>query len=438
MTLSGERYNYKGLLEDDANLKRWYDNLKRSSPANADKCIQRIGYVCRVFNTTPQEMAKMTSKQASALTLDVLSRLEEEGKQPTYMQDYVKALKSWYLHNEIQILQKMKLPRRTSATKVSQEQSPVPDQLRRVLNASDQKQKVECALVGFAGLREEVVGNYLGDDGLKVKDFPEIRVDNKSRTVEFVKIPTLVIVRPNLSKAGHQYFTFLPEEGCQYLKELLEYRLLRRGEKISADSPIVNSINYNKHLGHIRTNNIGDSIRSAIRKANFDWRPYILRTYFATRLMLAESDGLMIRDWRVFMMGHKGDIEHVYTLNKRLPNDLIEKMREAYAKAVEKYLVTTFSKETMSKDAVLATFNRQFLSLSGYSDAEIEKLGDLSRLAAEDLQGLIRQKSREALGLHSRNNQKVVPLPELRNWVTEGWEYVSLLPNDEAIIRLPR
>jgi hypothetical protein len=32
--------------------------------------------------------------------------------------------------------------------------------------------------------------------------------------------------------------------------------------------------------------------------------------------MIAESDGLILRDYRSFWMGHKVDIEHTYTVNK--------------------------------------------------------------------------------------------------------------------------
>jgi hypothetical protein len=262
-----------------------------------------------------------------------------------------------------------------------------------------------------------------------------MEIDSKTKIVSFQKIPSIVQVRTNLSKAGHPYFTFMPDEGCQYLKELLEYRL-RSGEELTPNSPVITSLKF-RNQKHIMTTNISDSIRVPIRKAGFDWRPYILRTYFDTRLMMAEADGLIIRDWRAFWMGHKGDIEHVYTLNKRLPEDVIEQMREAFAKAAEKYLITAVSKETMSKDAVVATFNRQFLSLAGYSDAEIDQIGDLSKLAAEEIQELVKRKSREALGLAGNNRQKVIPMPEVRTWIMQGWEYVSALPNDEAIVRLP-
>jgi hypothetical protein len=72
----------------------------------------------------------------------------------------------------------------------------------------------------------------------------------------------------------------------------------------------------------------------------------VLRSYFDTQLMLAESKGLMLRDYRQFWMWHKGDIENRYTTNKqRLPEDVIEDMREAYRKSQE-YLQTTKGEST--------------------------------------------------------------------------------------------
>lgn len=396
-----------------------------------------------MFNTTPAKLSKMSKKQATDFLIDLVALLDSQGKRPKYISHFVKVMKSWFSFNDIHVTERIKVSDNAKPSKVDQEQSPTPEQLRRVLNAADQKQKVECACVGFAGLREESIGDYLAEDGLKVADLPEMVVDNTSKVVTFSKVPTVVMVRPNLSKAGHRYFTFMPDEGCQYIRELLEFRMAR-GELIGPESPIDTSLKWlnkavaEKNVGHITTRKIGGSMKVAITKAGFDWRPYILRTYFATRLMMAEADGLIIRDWRIFWMGHKGDIEHVYTLNKRLPEDLIEKMREAYSKAAEKYLVTTSTQNnTMSKDAVLATFNRQFLSMSGYADDEIEELGDLSQLTAEEMQGLIKRKSRESLGLNGNNRQKVIPMLEVRNWIMEGWEYVTSLPSDEAIIRLP-
>jgi len=175
------------------------------------------------------------------------------------------------------------------------------------------------------------LGNYEGDDGLRIRDLPEINVEGDS--VGFKQIPTPVIVRRELSKAGHQYFTFLGEEGCEYLKDYLEARI-REEETLALDSSIVTPKLRMKPF--IRAVNVGDTIRGAMRRAGFSWRPYVLRSYFDTQLMLAESKGLVLRDYRQFWMGHKGDIESRYTTNKcKLPEAVVEDMREAYRRSQE-------------------------------------------------------------------------------------------------------
>lgn len=89
-----------------------------------------------------------------------------------------------------------------------------------------------------------------------MKDLPEMEYNNGN--VE-LKIPTLVIVRKELSKAGHQYFTFLGEEGCEYVKDYLEERI-REGEKITSESPMITP--KQKMKPFVRVVNVGDTIIS--------------------------------------------------------------------------------------------------------------------------------------------------------------------------------
>jgi len=205
------------------------------------------------------------------------------------------------------------------------------------------------------------LGNYHGYDGLAVKDLPEMTVTNSS--VEFEQTPTKIVVRPELSKTRHQYFTFLSNEGCEYIKTYLEERVLQ-GEKLKLDSPIITPKQGMKPF--IRTVNIGDTIRKAIRKTGFPWRPYVLRSYFDTQLMLAESKGRVLRDYRKFWMGHKGDIENRYTTNKcRLPETVIEDMRQAYKRSQE-YLQTIMLEETDSEERLRQAFSMHALTRSGF------------------------------------------------------------------------
>jgi len=104
----------------------------------------------------------------------------------------------------------------------------------------------------------------------------------EGNTVEFEQIPTMVVVRLELSKDGHQYFTFLSEEGCEYLKDYLEERILS-GEDLTANSPVIRPKAAKKPF--IRSVNIGDMIREAIRKAGVNWRSSICRELIALQLI---------------------------------------------------------------------------------------------------------------------------------------------------------
>lgn len=94
------------------------------------------------------------------------------------------------------------------------------------------------------------------------------------------------------------------------------------------------------------------------------------------------------------------------------------------------------SKETVTPNLMLATFNKQFLINSGYTEEEVNDLGDLSQLTPQQVQELIKQKQMQRLGLNG-NHQKIVEMGEVENWVVQGWDFVTPLPDNKAIIKLP-
>jgi hypothetical protein len=77
--------------------------------------------------------------------------------------------------------------------------------------------------MAFTGLRPHTLGDLRGQEGLKLRDLPELTVEGQS--VTFTIIPARIVVRPSLSKARHKYFSFLTEQSCEYLKAYLEERL---------------------------------------------------------------------------------------------------------------------------------------------------------------------------------------------------------------------
>ncbi len=428
-----ERSPYSRLLEEP-NFRRWIQNVKRGSVVTGYEQLRRMGFIEKRFGKTPQDFAKMRPKQAGDFLLDMVDELDREKRSGSYIANLVKAVRSWLAFNDIQVTKDIRISGRGQLTRLADETPPTPEELRRILDAADLRAKTALTIIGFAGQRLEVLGTYLGNDGLKVKDLPELLI--KRKEVRFEQTPTRIDVRGELSKNGRRYLTFLSEEGCNYLKAYLEWRM-SRGEKLTSDSPIITPHQAALAGKHIRTTNIGDLMKKPIRAAGFEWRPYVLRRYFLTRLMLAENDRLIIKDYRVFWAGHTGDIQHSYTVNKGISNDVVEKMREAYGKAAEKHL-TTLRRETVTQDTMLATFNRQFLAMAGYTDEEFAKMGDLAKLTPQDVQEMMQKKSMQSLGLNGNGHQKIVRLGEVKNWIIQGWEFVQKLPGGEAVVKLPQ
>jgi hypothetical protein len=421
------RAKYAHLFED-SDVKRWYENTARGSMISADVCLRRLGSFCESNGTTPSKFASLSERELHNLLMDYVSSAEKRGYAGNYISSTMKALKSWLVHNNRELKVKIKIKGVDETPTLKDERVPTFDELKRILLSGDSKARTACVLVAHSGLRLQTLGDYLGREGLRVRDLPELKIENK--IVVFSAIPALVFVRKELSKAGHQYFTFLSEEGCEYLKDYLQERL-REEENLNPVSPIITP--KQKMKPFIRTINIGDVIRKAMRQAGLPWRPYVLRSYFDTQLMLAESKGLVIRDYRQFWMGHKGDIENRYTTNKgKLPESVIEDMREAYKRSQE-FLQTTRTAET-SKEKLAQAFREQLLLVAGFKQDEVDKM-DLTSLDDEKFQETVRKK---LLGTPTDDckKQKAVDIAEVESYLSQGWEYVANLPNKKVIIRL--
>jgi len=79
------KLSYYHLL-DDPDVKRWYDNVARGSLATPAVWLRRIGFIHKNFQRTPQDLAKMSSKEAANFMLDVVSNMEKNGKRAVTFQ----------------------------------------------------------------------------------------------------------------------------------------------------------------------------------------------------------------------------------------------------------------------------------------------------------------------------------------------------------------
>lgn len=334
----------KSELLSNPDVKRWYDNMVRGSPLTAEGHLRKLGRFCEIQNTAPINLAKLAIKDLRSTTdmlEDHITMMESQDYSSGYIEEHVNAVKSWLRHFDIIIKRRIRVPSLGFLPTLENERVPNGHEMSDVYNKAGLRESVIISLMAKSGLRPGVMGNHIGTDGLQIRDLPDIVIRNG--IAECRRTPNKIIVRRELSKAGHEYFTFSTKSATKQLTDYLNYRLAH-GEVLNKNSPVIHP-NFNNNTNTRRisqkaflpTQRISEKIRCVFRP-EFTWRPYVLRAYFDTQLLIAESRGKMAHDFRVFFMGHRGTIESRYTTNKKvLPVMLLNEMSEAYVRS-EEYL----------------------------------------------------------------------------------------------------
>jgi hypothetical protein len=422
---------YSHLLEDP-DVRRWYENLEAKSVITATVYLRGLGLFCDLVRTTPEKLlAEAQTKEFRDTFTDFVRRMEKDGKAGSYIERFKKVVLSWTSYNNLEVKLKVNIKGSSDTPTIADERVPNKEELSRILRMASPRGRVSIATMAFSGLRPECLGDYYGNDGIRLEDFPEVKVS--SGGAKFLKVPTILLVRRALSKARHTYFTFVGTEAATYIEEYLQERV-KSEEELTPHSPLLafdpRGVRKNQFL---RTTLVTRDIKEAILKAGFSWRPYVLRAYCDTGMIVSESRGLISHPYLQFLMGHKGDIEARYSTNKgRLPPTMIEEMREAYKKC-EPLLSTRM--ESATEEQIKRTFKEQFLLVAGFQKEEIEKM-DLDGMNNEELQSMVRQR---LAGLMSNNGsrQKVIPIQEVGSYIGQGFEYVASLPDSQAIVKVP-
>ncbi len=427
----GRGAKYTHLLKDPA-VDRWFRNVARGSQVTADVYLRRLGHVCEAHVAAPESLVAMKAEERRDFLADLVSEMEEADNAGSYVLSTLRAVKSWLAFNGVRVDHTINVKGAQTTPTLERERVPTQDELHRIFLAASPRERSAAALMAHAGLRPGTMGDYRGQDGLGLGDLPDLTI--KGKTIAFERLPARVVVRGSLSKSGRPYFSFIGPETAGYLKQYLESRL-RDGERLAGDSDVVAPAWSKKQF--LSSINVSDVVRKAMRAAGFRWRPYVLRAYFDSQLLLAESRGKMTHAYRQFFMGHSGDIEARYTVNKgRLPPDLIEDMRDAYRRSLP-FLETIRSAD---HEAELKTaFRRQMLLVAGLSEAEVGKM-DIEAMSDADLQRIVRDKllgSGAANGAESGTGarEKVVPMAAVEQFIESGWRWVAALPDDRAVLR---
>ena len=428
---------YEYLLED-RNVKSWHDNLYVRSPITAEVYLRTMGLYCELNSTSPSKIIEESKKKSFDRDFtSFVRKMESEGKKGSYIVRFKKVLHSWLKFNDRIINFKVNIKDVNQSPTTMNERVPTKEELSTVIRKASTRGRVSISLMAFSGLRPESLGNHQGNDGLRFSDFDEINITKEG--IEFEKVPAKLVIRPSLSKARHQYFTFVSEEGVKLIEEYVAERI-NNGEKIDASSPVLGFDVYNRghHKGNefLRTALVTRDIKKALKSSELEMRPYVMRSYFATALDIAESKGLISHPWRMFFMGHTGDIESRYSTNKgRLPPDMVEEMRSAYLRCSPFFEIGGTEKSESEFDRKVQEFKRMMLILAGYTNEEIDN-GNFLTLDDPELLKKIDEKKLKSV--NNGHRQKVIPIKELKHYIEDlGWEHVKDLNKREVIVKLP-
>jgi hypothetical protein len=431
------RAKYAHLLNDD-DIRRWYENLAAKSIITATVYLRTLGLYCEINRTDPKLLLKTAkTKEFRDKFSDFVRGLEREGKAGSYIAKYRKVLHSWLSYNGLNIRLRVNIAGEYDTPTIADERIPNKDELDKIIRTASRRGRVSASLMAFGGIRPESLGNYTGTDGIKLGDFSEVEL--KDGKVNFLKIPAMITIRKGLSKTKHQYFTFIPEQGITYVKEYLEERI-RYGEKLEPDTPLLGfdarGVKRNKFL---RTTLVTRDIKEAISKAGFRWRPYVLRAYFDTNMIIAESKGRISHPYVQFMMGHKGDMDARYSTNKGvLPPDMIEDMRKCY-KECEPFLTTVaqpLEQSSIVKEAKIEALKSVAKTMFGIDlmDVKIAKERELGKEMSPDEQIELFENEVKRLR-EAPDPQKVIGERELERYLNQGWQFVMVLPSKRIVIK---
>lgn len=423
---------WKKLLVHDE-VRRWYENMARKSASSADVYLRSMARNLEPMDLLPVDLLGMEQTELENTVSDAIGLMFKRGLLGSTIEHFEKAVKSFLRWNGRRIERSNAIPGRGEHPNSEDQEMPEPRHLASALSATNLYSATCLAVMAFGGQRPQVLGKIDGSDGLRLRDLPELTL---SPEPAFEKVPAKVEVSRSLSKTGKEYFTFIGPEGCNIILSYLKWRI-RHGETLTPDSPLVRPFGGDPRF--CRRGNLSSNVRRGMRSVGLTQRPYIWRSYFANRLLLAQSR--LHKTYREFFMGHKGDLQTQYALRKKLSPETVEAMRDAYSKALP-YLET--GKDPANLVDPFRESARVVLLAKGLTQKEIEALNlddmDTSELV-ETLQSHtatpVPGQPEEPAPVAGVRRQRIVAAQDLDDFMGEGWMFRHQLPDGRMIVESP-
>lgn len=447
-------------VQGSKSLEKLYVHLAtRGSRVTADNYVVSVRRFSTWLGIAPDEALGRNRDWAATIN-EYITDASRNGLSSKSIQTVVLGVKKWLIISGTatgSILASVELPK---IIPTEEDRTPTREELQRILAGANIEDKVPALIAIGAGLRvravaslrfKHFVGLELRETGKVISTrrcqvnahghYEMVPVKIRERALEQAREIPAVHVKAEFSKTKRPHFTFITPECVQVLKAYVKERQMR-GEELTPESHVVVNV---RGKGKMDIKTVERRWRSLLIRAGLDEKSetgrvrwyklhfHTLRSFFSTQCINAGIEENVVK----FFRGDRGGtLQEYYMKGEAIPPEYLEIAEEKYHKALPSLTIISDS-TAVAQDAMIETFNRQFLKLAGYSEEEVNKLGDLTKIAPEQVQDLIQQRQMQALGLNA-NRQKVVPMEEVKRWIGEGWEFATVLPSGEAIIKLPR
>ena len=429
------------LMESDRDIGRWIKDHRTESTASVQ--LEQLELFCRRVGKNPHELVRLAKKprEYQDLVMRWIDEQRKAGRPDSYLAANYAAVRSWLRANDTIPAWRPKLKVRAGTT-IANETVPTAEQLRRVLGLLGARGRVSALLMATSGIRPGVLACRFTTGGLRLRDLLDLKLSPTS--AEFARVPFLIQVPAELSKNGRTYITFGGHEAADaILTYLTERRAPRRnapGEILTPASPLI-TIGARVPASHVRRAVDGAvfidewalayELRRALSRVAPEgtrWRPYVLRSWFSTQLLLAESRGAIVRDVRESFLGHDLGVSGRYNLGKTLPPHVIDELRDAYSRC-EPFLAVLSSTRDESGQA-RREFREMVGTMLGLSESDKEHIENLSPSEVGEF-------VRERLRGPARQPQRIVSVGEAEGLLASGWEATTALSDGRLVVRAP-
>ena len=227
---------------------------------------------CRWINKAPDEMVReaLTGKTAVDQFVlkidDFIGDLQAEGLAPGTINNHVKGVKMLFKVNGVALT----LPYRVPKNIRYPDRSPTPEELARVIDIAD--------------LREKVIVSLLALSGVRIGTLVKLQYRHVKHDLENGIMPVHMHIEAEITKGKyHDYDTFIGAEGVKYLKAYLKARRIGnerleggklRGmpaEEITDSSPLIRNEHKSK-VEAITPGSVHYAIHKLYRRAGFPMR----------------------------------------------------------------------------------------------------------------------------------------------------------------------